>query len=115
MMLKTLEFRELGKTDLIPQAIIRKPITYFERQAGTLVRDCDALDFFEGAAFALEDGLPFALIHHRGNPADETTLYLTRDCGRDTGGITNSIRRILRALQLTDDSLVWERQNGPEL
>jgi len=114
-MLKALEFSKLGKIDLIPQAIIRKPIAYFEREAGRLVSDFDELDFFEGAAFALEDGLPFALIHHRGNPVDETTLYLTRDFGHDVGEITISIRRILRALKLTDDLLVWERQHDPEL
>jgi hypothetical protein len=79
-----------------------------------LLADNDALDFFEGAAFLLDD-VRFALMHHRGNPEDETTVYLTRDLGHDVEKITKSIRRILAALELPSESLVWERQNDPDL
>ena len=114
-MLRPLKFGELGKSDLIPQAIIRRPISFFEKQGYGLVRDNDALDFLEGTAFSLDDSLRFALMLHRGNPADETTVYLTRDFGHDIGEITASIRRILAALELPVESLVWERQNDPDL
>jgi hypothetical protein len=113
-MLRPLKFDELGKSDLIPQAIIRKPISYFAEQGFELVRDNDALDSFEGTAFSLDGGLRFALMHHRGNPADETTVYLTRDFGHDISKITASIRRILAALELPSESLVWERRNDPD-
>jgi hypothetical protein len=114
MMLKALNFSEFGKSDLIPQAIIRKPISYFENQGFGFVRDNDALDVFDGAAFLL-DGLSFALIHHRGYPDDETAVCLTRDFGHDIEKITASIRRILAALNLSSESLVWERKNDPDL
>jgi hypothetical protein len=112
--LKPLDIRELGKKDLIPQAIIRKPVAYFEGQGFGFVHDYDALDFFQGAAFLLDD-LPFALIHHRGCPDNETTIYLTRDFSEDVGTITDSIRHILAALRLPSNSLVWERKDDPEL
>ena len=114
-MLTPLKFSELGKSDLIPQAIIRKPISYFEKEGrGYFVHDHDALDVFDGVAFLL-DGLPFALMHHRGSPADETTVYLTRDSTADIDTLTDSIRHILAALQLPSESLVWQRKDDPEL
>ena len=114
-MLKSLKFSELGKGGLIPQAIIRKPISYFAKQGFDLVHDNDALDVFEGSAFLLDGSLRFALMHHRGEPDNETTVYLTRDFGDDMSKITSSIRRILIALELPSRSLVWERQNDPDL
>jgi hypothetical protein len=50
-MLRPLNFDELGKYDLISQAIIDKPISYFAKQGFNLVHDIDALDDFEGIAF----------------------------------------------------------------
>lgn len=113
-MLKTLNFAEVGKTDLIPQAIIQKPISYFERQGIRFVHDYDNLDAFEGAAFLL-DGLRFALMHHKGYPDNTTTVYLSRDFGEDVSKITASIRDILNALHLSTEELVWERKNAPDL
>jgi hypothetical protein len=113
LMLRPLNFGEFGKSDLIPQAIIGKPISYFANQGFQVVHDNDALDVFEGVALLL-DGLPFALIHHRGNPYNETTVYLTRDFGHDVDRITTSIRHILEALNLPFESLIWERKNNPD-
>jgi len=113
-MLKPLNFVELNKIDLIPQAIIGQPVSYFEKQGIGFVHDSDALDVFEGAAFLL-DGLRFALTHHQGYPANTTTVCLPRDFGEDVEKITASIRVILSALHLSSESLVWERKDNPEL
>ncbi|HKV56238.1 MAG TPA: hypothetical protein VJN94_16515 [Candidatus Binataceae bacterium] len=114
MMLTPLDFRELGKSDLIPHAVIRKPVSYFAKQGARLVHDSDALDSFEGAAFAL-DGTLFALMSRPGYPPDTTTVYLTRDFGENVEKITALIRSILKALELAPDALVWERQQDPDL
>jgi len=115
-MLKPLDIRDLGKRDLIPQAIIRRPLSYFEKQGlRGFVHDYDALDYFRGAAFLLDDDVPFALMHHRGCPDNETTVYLTRDFSEDIKKITTSIRHILAALHLNSDSLIWERKDDPDL
>jgi len=113
-MLKPLNFVEFNKVDLIPQAIIRKPVSHFKREGISFVRDHDALDAFEGAAFLL-DGMPFALMHHRGYPNDTTTVCFPRAFGEDIEKITASIRTILSALNLSSDSLVWERKDNPDL
>ncbi|MBV8359387.1 MAG: hypothetical protein JO189_15840 [Deltaproteobacteria bacterium] len=113
-MLRPLNFGELSKRDLIPQAIIDKPMSYFAKQGFALVHDSDALDSFEGIALLLDD-LPFALIHHRGNPNNETTVYLTRDFGHNIDKISASIRDILVALNISSESLIWERRNDPDL
>ncbi|MBF6560208.1 MAG: hypothetical protein IVW56_07965 [Candidatus Binataceae bacterium] len=113
-MLKFLKFAELNQIDLIPQAVIKKPISFFEKQGIGFVHDNDTLDVFDGAAFLLDD-LRFALMHHAGYPADTTTVYLPRDFGEDVEKITASIRVILSALQLSAESLVWERKDTPEL
>jgi hypothetical protein len=115
-MLRTLNLRELGRSDLLPQAIIRKPVAYFESRGYRFERDSDALDEFQGAAFALDDGLRFALIHHQGHPADETTIYLTRGDGNgDVTKITSLVRAVLEALNLPPEALVWERKDNPNL
>lgn len=113
-MLRALNFIEFEKTDFIPHAIIRKPVSFFENQGYRFVHDADALDKYEGAAFAL-DGLLFALMHHQGYPENTTTVYLTREFGEDLSKITSSIRDILAALDLSPDSLEWERKNEPAL
>jgi hypothetical protein len=113
-MLKAVDYREFSKTDMIPHAIIGKPVSYFEKQGIHFVHDHDALDVFEGAGFFL-DGLKFALRHYRGYPADTTTVYLPRSFGFDVDKITITVRHILAALDLSLDTLRWERKDNPEL
>jgi hypothetical protein len=115
-MLRTINFGELGKLDLLPQAVIAKPVAYFESQGYRFEHNSDALDEFEGAAFALDHGLRFALIHHQGHPPGETTIYLARGDGNgDVMKITSLIREVLGALHLPMETLVWERKDDLSL
>jgi hypothetical protein len=115
-MLRTINLTELGRSDILPQAIIRKPDAYFERQGYRFERNSDALDEFQGAAFVLDDGLRFALMHHQGQPANETTIYLTRaDANGDVTNITSLVKAVLEALNLPPEALVWERKDNPNL
>jgi hypothetical protein len=115
-MLQTINLKELGRSDLLPQAVIGKPVDYFKNQGYRFERDSDSLDEFEGAALALDDGLRFALIHHQGHPADETTIYLARNDGNgDVAKITSLVRAVLDALNLPPEALVWQRRDDPDL
>lgn len=103
----------LSNRDLTPQAIIRKPVSFFRLKGIRFVDSADDLDTFESAELLLNDSCPFALRHYRGEPSDTTTLYLVRH-SQSVEEITSTIRHILEALQLSADSLSWERSQDPD-
>jgi hypothetical protein len=112
---QTIEIRELSKLDLIPQAIIKKPISYFDGRFGIrLIRDHDDLDQYEGAALSLDGELRFALKHYRGYPPDTTTIYLSCEFS-DVQEITEIVTKILRELELPSSTLSWQRADSPNL
>jgi hypothetical protein len=95
-----------GIVDLVPQAVIAIPTTYFTRVFGCQFhKEADDLDNYEAAFFRLDDDLPFALIHYRGEPTDRTTLYFRED-NRDS---SNVIRRILSEFVIADAAPEWVR------
>src|SRR5713226_3227673 len=90
-MLRTVPFSELSKLDLIPQAIISRPLSYFHKQLKIEISQGeDDLDVFEGAALWVDNRLPFALKHYPGYPDNTTTVYLS-DEFTDIGEITRMI------------------------
>jgi hypothetical protein len=103
----------LRETELVPHAVVAKPVSYFERRLGHFVQSHDDLDFYEGAAFSL-DGLPFALIHYRGTPKNSVTIYLSRTI-KDHAEISGTVSRISEALDLPAGAIVWQRTDGPDL
>jgi hypothetical protein len=114
-MLRPIEIGELGGIDLIPQAIIRKPISYFDGRFGIrLVDDHDDQDKYQGAALSLNGELRFALKHYAGYPADTTTVYLSREF-RDVKEITGIVAKILREFELPSSVLCWQRADDPDL
>ena len=73
-MITQIKLDDLGAVNLVPQAVVARPVTYFTNLLGyKFERNRDDLDEYEGAFFRLGDELPFALIHYRGNPPDRTT------------------------------------------
>lgn len=113
-MLKAISLSQLGKIDLIPQAILRKPVSYFEKKGIHFVKGEDELDTYEGAAFVLDNNVRFALKHHPGYPEDTTTIYLAKSI-QDIRQITALIQKIIEALQLSRDAIEWQRSDNPEL
>jgi hypothetical protein len=114
-MLKPLDFEKFSKNDLIPQAIIRRPLSYFQERGLGFTHNQDDLDELDAAAFSLDDKLFFALMHHRGYPKDTTELCLTRSFGENLDNISAAIRAILAQFQLEPDALEWERRMDPDL
>jgi hypothetical protein len=105
-MLRQVSFDELGPVDFIPQAVVRRPVTHFSQRLGfKFEKDSDDLDDYESAFFKLDDRVPFALVHYRGNPDDTTTIYFER--GTDQQEVPEIVRDILRDFDLSIATIVW--------
>jgi hypothetical protein len=114
-MLRSIALKGLRDIDLIPQAVIAKPVSFFEKHLGLhFIDDCDDLDYYRGAAMCLDDKLRFALMHHRGDPPDTTTLYLPREIN-DVAEISKAIRAIIDEMKVPPDSIEWQRSDDPAL
>ena len=100
--------------DVIPQAIINMPVTAVVGERARLSRDLDDLDYFEGAAFKLNNEIEIAVRHYDGHDRNTTTLYIDRR-ERDVEHITWLIRVILDEFQGPVTALQWERRDNPEL
>src|ERR1700719_872170 len=108
-MLRPIKIKELGNIDLIPQAIIKKPISYFDGRFGIhVVDDHDDFDTYQGAALSLNGELRFALKHYAGYPPGTTTIYLSREF-EDVAEITRIVAKIIRELQLPVEAISWQR------
>ena len=113
-MLYPISLSELGKVDLVPQAILNKPVSYFEKRGIHFVKGEDELDTYEGAAFLLDNNVRFALKHHPGYPDDTTTVCLAKSI-HDLQQITKLVRKIVEALELSLAVIQWQRSDNPEL
>jgi hypothetical protein len=115
LMLRPMPFSTVNKLDLVPQAILRKPLSYFENQLHTkVVHGEDDLDVFEGVALSLNDKLPFALKYYPGYPKNTTTIYLSAEVS-DVQEISEIVRVIVRELELSDEAIEWQRSDDPDL
>ena len=104
----------LAKWDLIPQAVIARPLEAFTRHVNSRISSgFDSLDEYSGVAFAM-DGAPFAVMHYKGHPPETSTIYLPRDFSA-VPEITNFIRQIMTRFELPTESVVWQRKDNPEL
>ncbi len=105
-MVKQVSFNDLGKVDLVPQAVVHSPLTYFSDRLGfKFEKATDDLDEYESAFFKLDDRLVFALVHYRGNPEDKMTIYFERETKQDA--VPSIVEHILHELNLPPSALVW--------
>jgi hypothetical protein len=100
--------------ELVPQAIINRPVASLVAGRGELVRGVDDFDSYEGASFVLDGVLPFAIRRYRGFPEDTSTIYLDKSI-TDVERITTIVSRIIREFRLSEDALGWQRRDNPEL
>jgi hypothetical protein len=100
-MLRAIRFKDLDKIEWVPQAVIRKPLSYFRDVLGiTFIQAHDDLDEYEGATLSLDGGQTVALRHYRGYPADTTAVYLPLEL-RNIGEISRVIERLVEELKLS--------------
>ena len=102
------------QTDLVPQAIINRPIASLVEGRAQLVEHADDLDYYEGASFVLDGDFPFAVRRYRGYPANTSTIYLDPNIS-DIGRITAIIRRIIGEFHLPEDCISWQRRDDADL
>ena len=114
-MLRPIPLKDSAGADLVPQAIISKPISYFHDTLGIeLTSDHDDLDDYEGALLSFNEEWAFALKHYKGHPAGTTTVYLPREF-ESVETISRMIQRIVEELKLPSETLSWQRSDNPEL
>ncbi len=114
-MLTPVPLTELAE-DLVPQAIIGRPISYFASQFNILfTREHDDLDEYDVAALRIgSQGFVFALKHYKGYPKKTTTIYLPASV-RSVSTISYVIAAIIDELQIPQSWIVWQRSDDPEL
>jgi len=107
---------DFGDVDFVPQAILRVSLAHFSGWRGLkLGRSADDLDEYEGVAFLdAELGKPVAVRRYAGHPKDTVTIYLPYEV-EDVGVITQSVHRLVQDFGLSDDDILWERKDNPEL
>ena len=114
-MIRHLETERPGEIDFVPQAVIGRPRSYFEKSLHIkFSRGDDDFDRYEEAAFWLNNDLPFVLRHYAGHPANTTTLYLPRTY-REVDEITSIVGRIINELSIDRDDVIWQRADDPDL
>jgi hypothetical protein len=114
-MLRPLDFDAYGNFDLVPQAIFKKPFSYFRDKLGIMfVNSYDDLDDFQGALLTFNGDWAFALKHYRGHPDDSTTVYLSRDY-QNAETISSMVSEIARELDLPRDAISWQRGDKHDL
>jgi hypothetical protein len=110
-MFRQVSLAELGRVDLVEQAVLEIPVSYFAEKKGiAFASDCDDLDRYEAAFFTLAEGIPFALMHYRGNPENHTSVYLDR---RLRGAaLRRLLDDILNGFGLPKSSLTWMHEGS---
>jgi hypothetical protein len=115
MMIRWVSPKQLASVDLVPQAIIGKPTSYFEDYLHVeFAGGDDDLDAYEGAVFVLNNETVFALRHYSGHPKDTTTVYLPRKY-QDVNTISKIVERLVDELRIDRKDVVWQRADDPAL
>jgi len=112
-MLRSIAIDELPKAEYVPQAIIRKPVSYLSHKARFPVEHgFDDFDEFVGGAFVLENDIPFTIKHYKGHPENTATVYLPMSI-QDLDDITQLIHVILQEFHIEEKYLFWQRKDDP--
>lgn len=114
-MYKPVPLSWLDGKELIPQAIIDRPISHFaERFKLSFTRGHDDFDRYDAAAIQLNDGLVFELKRYAGYPDNTTTIYLPYDIN-SIEQISNVISMITSEFNIPRSWISWQRSDDPEL
>lgn len=114
-MLTHLAMEELAERDMRPQAILRRPVSDLASQLREpLFEGADDLDLYQGIALQLNGETQFALKHYKGHPAGTTTVYLSSQIS-EIETITRLVARIADELHLSNQDVLWQRKDDPDL
>jgi hypothetical protein len=91
--------------DVIPQAIIWRPLRYFT----LIIRESeDGLDKYKAASFAIGNDIRFDLRFYRGHPQLTVTLYLPHEI-TDDKRITEIIDIVIKEMLIPMTTIAWRR------
>lgn len=90
---------------VIPQAIIWRPLRYFTLQTR---HSEDELDSYEGASFAIGNDIRFDLRHYAGHPALTVSIYLPLDID-DQKRIAEILDIIIQEMRVPPTAVAWRR------
>lgn len=96
--------------EFVPQAILKRPPSFFWEKGISFRTDTDDLNDYQVAELSLNGDIPFALMRHEGTPSDETEVYLPDSIPLQE--IPHVIGRILRELDLAFTAVKWQRQRA---
>ncbi len=99
----------LATFEFVPQAILKRPPTYFIARGISFRPGLDDLNEYQIAELAVDD-VPFALMRHEGTPPDETAVYLPDSI--PFGHLPGIISRILMEFDLPPAAVSWQRQGA---
>lgn len=94
---------EMG--DVVPQAIIWRPMPYFTIHSGN---SSDELDEYVFATFEIGNWLRFDIRNYAGHPAHTVTVYLPLLLD-DQSDIQYAIRRVIGEFRLPNVAVAWRR------
>jgi hypothetical protein len=115
MSLKNLRMSDVESVGLLPQAVIGYSVDKLSNHLGVeFTHGHDAFDEYIGAAFALNNDLPFAVMRYKGHPKNTVTLYLPHQIS-DISKITSLISDIVSEMDISRELLIWQRANDPDL
>jgi hypothetical protein len=100
--------------EVIPQAIIDRPVSEVVGKYADVLEDTDELGTFEGASFKLDGKYEIAVRRYPGYPKDKAKVYIDQKV-KSVPDITAVIRAVLKEFGLTADALKWERSQDPQL
>src|ERR1700723_998768 len=104
-MLRTISLEDAERYGLIPQAIVKRPVSFFAKVAGAdVVKASDDLDHYEGTGLILNEETPFAIKHYRGEPSDTATIFLSH-LFSNVDEITAIVARVVNAFGLSPDAI----------
>jgi hypothetical protein len=110
-MSERLSLLDLGKVDLVPQAMAKLSTSTMDRDLGIAFdRDSDDLDACS-AAFFRTNAHVFAFIRYDGEPEDNVTIYLERSLSPTDVG--EALARIAEEFGIPNDRIVWREMADP--
>lgn len=105
----------MQRAEFVPQAIFDRPVSYFAEVLEVKVSEGhDDLDYYQGAAFLLDEFIPAAVMHYRGHPTGTTTLYLPFEVA-DPKLISAIVNMVVRAFDIPAGAVFWQRQPDGEV
>jgi hypothetical protein len=103
----------LKESELIPQAIVRRPVESFAEGGADVSSGVDDLDEYQALGFHVGN-IPFTIMHYKGHPPDTSTVYLPHDV-RDLKLINGLLKAIFSHFKLRNRDIAWQRKDGVDL